>query len=139
MDQLWVYDDNGLVKGFLWVDDKQIKKLFVEPVLQSRGIGEKLLEYAVSELDATYLWALEKNTRAIDFYKRHGFMVTDEKMLEEGTTEYLVKLIRTERCKSYPIVNTNKSGLPPSSVVYCVLPKAKEVTRMAKITLEELF
>lgn len=97
MDQLWVYDDNGVVKGFLWVDDKQIKKLFVEPVLQSRGIGAKLLEHAVSELDATYLWALEKNTRAIDFYKRHGFMVTGEKMLEEGTTEYLVKLIKTER------------------------------------------
>ena len=97
MDQLWVYDDNGVVKGFLWVDDKQIKKLFVEPVLQSRGIGAKLLEYAVSEFGATYLWALEKNTRAIAFYKRYGFMVTDEKMLEEGTTEYLVKLIRTER------------------------------------------
>ena len=97
MDQLWVYDDNGVVKGFLWVDDKQIKKLFVEPVLQSRGIGAKLLEYAVSELGATYLWALEKNTRAIAFYKRYGFMVTDVKMLEEGTTEYLVKLIRTER------------------------------------------
>ena len=95
MDQLWVYDDNGIVKGFLWVDDKQIKKLFVEPVLQSRGIGAKLLEHAVSELGATYLWALEKNTRAIAFYKRHGFMVTDEKMLEEGTTEYLVKLTRT--------------------------------------------
>ena len=94
MDQLWVYDDNGVVKGFLWVDDKQIKKLFVEPVLQSRGIGAKLLEHAVSELDATYLWALEKNTRAIDFYKRHGFMVTGEKMLEESTTEYLVKLIK---------------------------------------------
>ena len=97
MDQLWVYDDNGVVKGFLWVDDKQIKKLFVEPVLQSRGIGAKLLEYAVSALGATYLWALEKNTRAIAFYKRYGFMMTDEKMLEEGTTEYLVKLIRTER------------------------------------------
>ena len=96
MDQLWVYDDNGLVKGFLWVDDKQIKKLFIEPVLQNRGIGTKLLEYAVSELDATYLWALEKNIRAIAFYKRHGFMVTDEKMFEEGTTEYLVKLIKTE-------------------------------------------
>ncbi len=60
MEQLWVYDDNGLVKGFLWVDDKQIKKLFVEPVLQSRGIGAKLLEYAVSELDATYLWRLKR-------------------------------------------------------------------------------
>ena len=96
LDQLWVYDDNGVVKGFLWVDDKQIKKLFIEPVLQNRGIGTKLLEYAVSELDATYLWALEKNIRAIAFYKRHGFMVTDEKMFEEGTTEYLVKLIKTE-------------------------------------------
>ena len=95
MDQLWVYDDNGIVKGFLWVDDKQIKKLFVEPVLQSQGIGAKLLEHAVSELGATYLWALEKNTRAIAFYKRHGFLVTDEKMFEEDTTEYLVKLTRT--------------------------------------------
>ena len=95
MDQLWIYDDNGIVKGFLWVDDKQIKKLFVEPVLQSQGIGAKLLEHAVSELDATYLWALEKNTRAIAFYKRHGFLVTDEKMFEEDTTEYLVKLTRT--------------------------------------------
>ena len=95
MDQMWVYDDNGIVKGFLWVDDKQIKKLFVEPVLQSRGIGAKLLEHAVSELGATYLWALEKNTRAIAFYKRHGFRVTDEKMFEEDTTEYLVKLTRT--------------------------------------------
>ena len=97
LGQLWVFDEDGIVKGFMCVDSQQIKKLFVEPVLQSRGIGAKLLEYAVSEFGATYLWALEKNTRAIAFYKRYGFMVTDEKMLEEGTTEYLVKLIRTER------------------------------------------
>ncbi len=96
MDQLWVCDDNGIIKGFMWVDDQQIKKLFVEPVLQSQGIGAKLLEYAITELSATYLWALEKNTRAIAFYKRHGFQVTDEKMLEEGTTAYLVKLSRLE-------------------------------------------
>ena len=94
LGQLWVYDDNGIVKGFMWVDSQQIKKLFVEPVLQSRGIGLKLLEHAVEKLGATYLWALEKNTRAIAFYKRHGFQTTEEKMLEEDTTEYLVKLIK---------------------------------------------
>ena len=92
LGQLWVYDDNGIVKGFMWVDSQQIKKLFVEPVLQSRGIGSKLLEYAVDKLGATYLWALEKNTRAIAFYQKHGFQLTEERMLEEGTTEYLVKL-----------------------------------------------
>ena len=94
LGQLWVYDDTGIVKGFMWVDSQQIKKLFVEPVLQSRGIGSKLLEYAFDKLGATYLWALEKNTRAIAFYKRHGFQTTEEKMLEEDTTEYLVKLIK---------------------------------------------
>ena len=96
LDQLWVYDDNGIVKGFMWVDSQQIKKLFVEPVLQSQGIGSKLLTYAVTELKATYLWELEKNTRAIAFYKQHGFQTTEERMLEEGTTEHLVKLIKTD-------------------------------------------
>ena len=94
LGQLWVFDEDGVVKGFMWVDSQQIKKLFVEPVLQSRGIGSTLLEYAVDKLGATYLWALEKNTRAIAFYKRHGFQTTEEKMLEEGTVEYLVKLIK---------------------------------------------
>lgn len=68
LGQLWVYDDDGIIKGFMWVDSQQIKKLLVEPVLQSRGIGSELLEYAVDKLGATYLWALEKNTRAIAFY-----------------------------------------------------------------------
>ena len=92
LDQLWVYDDEGVIKGFMWVDSQQIKKLFVEPVLQSKGIGSVLLIYATTELEATYLWALEKNTRAIAFYQKHGFQLTEERMLEEGTTEYLVKL-----------------------------------------------
>ena len=96
LGQLWVFDEDGIVKGFMWVDSQQIKKLFVEPVLQSRGIGSTLLEYAVDKLGATYLWALEKNTRAIAFYQRHGFQTTEEKMLEEGTTEYLVKLIKVD-------------------------------------------
>ena len=30
----------------------------------------------------------------IRFYERHGFHVTEEKELEEGTTEYLLKLVR---------------------------------------------
>ena len=92
LDQLWVYDDEGIIKGFMWVDSQQIKKLFVEPVLQSKGIGSVLLTYAITELEATYLWALEKNTRAIAFYQKHGFQLTEERMLEEGTTEYLVKM-----------------------------------------------
>ncbi|MBQ7863163.1 MAG: GNAT family N-acetyltransferase [Lachnospiraceae bacterium] len=89
----FVYDD-GVVKGFIQLDGSKVAKLFVEPVLQGNGIGAKLLEFAVTEKQANYLWALEKNVRAIRFYERHGFHVTTEKELEEGTTEYLVRLER---------------------------------------------
>jgi len=93
LENTYVYDD-GVVKGFIQIDGTKVAKLFVEPVLQGQGIGAKLLEFAVTEKQANHLWALEKNVKAIRFYERNGFYVTEEKKLEEGTTEYLVKLTR---------------------------------------------
>lgn len=88
-----VYDD-GVVKGFARIDGEELEKLFVEPVLQGEGIGTCLLRYAIAEANVRVVWALEKNTRAIAFYKRSGFHVTDNKKFEDGTTEYLVQLCR---------------------------------------------
>ena len=93
LENTFVYDD-GVVKGFVQLDGTKVAKLFVEPVLQGQGIGAKLLEFAVAERQANHLWALEKNVKAIRFYERHGFRVTGDKELEEGTTEYLVRLER---------------------------------------------
>ena len=91
IDSLYVYDD-GVVKGFIKIEGTYIAKLFVEPVLQNASIGSRLLEYAMKEHNADYLWALEKNVKAISFYERHGFTVTGEKKQEDGTSEYLVLL-----------------------------------------------
>ena len=93
LDELFVYDD-GVVKGFMRVHGQELCKLFVEPVLQSRGIGAALLAHAVDALGVRHLWALEKNARAIAFYQRHGFRLTEQRRLEEGTTEYLVRMER---------------------------------------------
>lgn len=93
IETMWVYDD-GVIKGFVQVDNKEIKKLFVEPALQGNAIGSKLLNFAINKFNADFLWALEKNIRAINFYQRHGFSVTPEKKLEEDTTEYLVRMVR---------------------------------------------
>ena len=93
LNNMWVYDD-GVVKGVIHVEDREIKKLFIEPVLQGNSIGAKLLGFAVNECSANSLWALEKNIRAIRFYERNGFRVTSKKTLEEGTSEYLVYLER---------------------------------------------
>ena len=91
MNSTWVYDD-GIVRGFIRMEDGEIIKLFVDPFFQGRGIGAKLLEFAVETHHANRLWALEKNERAIRFYERHGFRLTGEKKFEEGTMEYLVRM-----------------------------------------------
>ena len=93
LDSIWVYDD-GVVKGFIQIENAEVKKLFVEPVLQGNSIGAELLEYAISERNVNSIWALEKNTKAIAFYKRHGFDITNDKKYEEDTTEFLVRMER---------------------------------------------
>ena len=93
LDSIWVYDD-GVVKGFIQIENAEVKKLFVEPALQGNSIGAKLLEYAIAESNVNFLWALEKNTKAIAFYKRHGFDITNDKKYEEDTTEFLVRMER---------------------------------------------
>ena len=94
LDRIWVYDDNGIVKGLIHIEGKEIKELYVDYFFQSMGIGSRLIEYAKEEYDVRFLWAIEKNTDAIRFYETHGFHLTEKKQFEEGTTEYLVMMER---------------------------------------------
>jgi putative acetyltransferase len=87
----YVYDDGGVIKGMIRVSGSELVKLYVEPQFQSGGIGAELLGFAVNELRVNWLWALEYNKRGIAFYKRHGFALTGEKMLEDEWVP-LVKL-----------------------------------------------
>lgn len=93
LENIWVYDDE-FVKGFIHIEDSRIQELYVDSFFQNQGIGAALIDYAVQEFDARYLFVLEKNERAIRFYQRHGFSLTDERELEEGTIEYIVKMKR---------------------------------------------
>lgn len=93
IENIYVFDD-GLVKGFIQMNGTEICKLYVDTFFQCEGVGKELIEFAMKECCADNLWALEKNTRAISFYQRHGFRLTGQKQFEEGTTEYLVKLER---------------------------------------------
>ena len=93
LDNIWVYDD-GVLKGFIQIENTEVKKLFVEPILQRNSIGAKLLSFAIEEKKVNFLWALEKNAKAIAFYKRYGFNLTNYKKYEEDTTEFLVRMER---------------------------------------------
>ena len=91
LENIYVFDD-GLIKGFIQIKGTEICQLFVEPFFQNEGIGGELIEFAIREFQVDHVWALEKNIRAISFYQKHGFHMTDQKKFEEGTTEYIVEL-----------------------------------------------
>ena len=91
LKNILVYDD-GLIKGFIEMKEREICKIYVDTFFQSKGIGKELMEYVINDYDANNLWALEKNERAICFYKKHGFNLTGQKKFEEDTVEYLVQL-----------------------------------------------
>ncbi len=95
----FVYDD-GVVRGVIRVKGDEIEKLYVEPQFQGHGIGEKLLRFAIYTHRASFLWALEYNKRGIAFYRKHGFELTGEKMIEDDWVP-LVKMKFAD--KSRPI------------------------------------
>lgn len=93
LENIWVYDDE-FVKGMLHIEGKALKELYVDSFFQNEGIGSKLIEFSIRQFDIQSLFVLEKNRNAIRFYQRHGFSLTQERQLEEGTTEYIVKMAR---------------------------------------------
>jgi len=93
LDEVWVYDD-GIVKGMIHLEEKEIVELYVDYFFWKEGIGSKLVEFAKEKFDAKFVWTLEKNEDAIRFYESHGFKLNGKKQLEEGTSEYIVMLER---------------------------------------------
>lgn len=91
LDKMLVYDD-GIVKGLIHIEGSEIVKLYVDYFFQNQGVGSALIEYAKARYPVAFLWAIEKNVDAIRFYEAHGFHRTNIRRLEEGTTEYLVRM-----------------------------------------------
>ena len=93
LDKVWIYDD-GIVKGMIHLEGKEIAELYVDYFFWKEGIGSKLVEFAKEKYDAKFIWTLEKNEDAIRFYEAHGFNLNGKRQLEEGTPEYIVMLER---------------------------------------------
>ena len=93
LDKVWIYDD-GIVKGMIHLEGKEIAELYVDYFFWKEGIGSRLVEFAKEKFDAKFVWTLEKNEDAIHFYEAHGFKLSGKRQLEKGTPEYIVMLER---------------------------------------------
>ncbi|MFQ9640050.1 MAG: GNAT family N-acetyltransferase [Eisenbergiella sp.] len=93
LENIWVYDDE-FVKGLIHIEGDWIQELYVDYFFQNKGIGAMLIAFAIRKFDVRHLYVLEKNTRAIRFYQGFGFSLTQERRIQEGTTEFIVKMDR---------------------------------------------
>ncbi len=84
MADVYVYEDENGVQGFIGVDQGYIAGIFVFESEQSKGIGSKLIDKVKSIYDSLRLNVYEKNRRAISFYLREGFIVKEE-LIDENT------------------------------------------------------
>ncbi len=89
----FVWDD-GVLRGFVRVQGREVEKLFVDPCFQGRGVGAALLEFAAARFGANHLWVLEANEGARRFYAAHGFVPAGESRFEESTDQRLLLLRR---------------------------------------------
>lgn len=92
LESIRVYEADGIVKGLIRTEGEEVIELYVDHFFQGQGVGAELIEYAKKQLDVRYLWVLEKNADAIRFYEAHGFQITGNKRLAEGTPEYEVMM-----------------------------------------------
>lgn len=65
---------DGTLAGLLVLDDGWIEQLYVDPGLTGRGIGGRLLTWAMRRSpDGLQLWSFASNAGALRFYRDHGF------------------------------------------------------------------
>ncbi len=77
-DLVWVAETHDRIVGFCTrgVDDgpDNIGALYVVSEVRSTGIGKGLLDKAKQNRDWITVWAYEKNSDALRFYKREGLV-----------------------------------------------------------------
>lgn len=81
--EVYVYEEQGQVQGFIGCENGFVAGLFVDKRKQFKGIGTLLLEKVKSIYPKIQLKVYKNNIRAVDFYLRKGFQVIEESIHED--------------------------------------------------------
>lgn len=90
--EVYVYEKDTTVAGFVGLDGTYIAGIFVSPQHRSSGIGKALLDYIKDLKTELQLAVYQKNERAIKFYNREGFAIIEESLDKvNDEKEYMMK------------------------------------------------
>jgi GNAT superfamily N-acetyltransferase len=74
--ELYVWDQDGRIAGFVAVDRAELQAIYVDPPAQGAGVGTALLDAAADAFrtagyEEAFLWTFEANGLGRAFYERH--------------------------------------------------------------------
>ena len=88
-DHVWVCEHDSRIIGFLLLvhrenNTAQLKNFYLEPEYRGIGLGKKLMLQFISLLkengySSSYLWTTDEQQTATALYKRHGYVLAEEK------------------------------------------------------------
>lgn len=82
------YEEDGTLAGFMGIAEENLEMLFVHNDCRAKGLGKKLIKYAIENLKVTKVDVNEQNTEAVGFYKHIGFYVLNRSALDGMGKEY---------------------------------------------------
>lgn len=97
--EIYVYTLKEKIVGFIGLQDNYIAGIFIEINSQNKGIGTALLNKVKQNRKELKLRVYEKNTKAMEFYKKNGFIVINRN-IEEDTKEieyYMIWKIKNDK------------------------------------------
>ena len=72
-----VRNEKGTIRAFMGVHDSKIEMFFVSDNCRGKGIGKKLIEYAIDVLNIKFVDVNEQNIQGVGFYKHMVFKRSD--------------------------------------------------------------
>jgi putative acetyltransferase len=86
------------VAGFIGIAEQKVEMLFLSPDYFGKGMGQKLIRFAISELGAEKVDVNEQNVQAVGFYKKMGFVVYERTEKDDQGRDY--PLLRMKLAKN---------------------------------------
>ncbi len=82
------------------INTLEVERIYVRNNYHGKGVGQQLLDYAIQvakqkNMQTVWLGVWENNQRAINFYKKNGFVTFDKHVFmlgEEAQTDYMMRL-----------------------------------------------
>ena len=89
--ETWVYEETGIVVGFIGMMENEIGGLFVLPNHHSKGVGTQLVSFVKEFNDELEVEVFKENKIGRAFYDKYGFEVFKE-LLDDNSGHVVLRM-----------------------------------------------